>query len=212
MLEIVGTIDVPFVLAWIVVPAVLVWFVWWIAKRARLGWGFWLLWVLASTVGWYSGFYVGIFGTLAVEAILPNYGGAVLWAGLGAGVGILQWFVLRWRVSRSGWWVLASILGLAVAAVLGTAVALARGYSIMPWSPAVVAGVGGAMAGIMQWFVLRRQVSRAGWWVLASTVGWAVSMEATGFLSPNMAMAVVGLGAVTGLALVWLLRQPVPEA
>ena len=173
-------------------------------KRARVGWGFWLWWVLATTVGWFSGFIVGSVGGYAVMEILPSYGNVALvaWGGvvLGAGVGIFQWLVLRRRVSRAGWWVLASILGLAGGAVVGTtAVALAGGD---PTTWGVVGGwvVGGAMAGLMQWFVLRRQVSRAGWWVLASTVGWAVSSYG------------VVLGAVTGIAVVWLLRQPIPEA
>lgn len=190
-------------------------------ERSRVGWRFWLLWVLASTVGSLAGFFVGFVVGAVVEEILPNYGSAAIAAGVGAGVGILQWFVLRWRVSRSGWWVLASILGLAVAAVLGTAVALAGGDPTTPWGFAGVLVVGGAMAGLMQWFVLRRQVSRAGWWVLASTVGWAVSGPVLGlsaqygmYFSPLVVSlgGGVGLGAVTGLALVWLLRQPVREA
>jgi hypothetical protein len=199
-LEIVGTIVVSVVVA--------AWFVWLIAKPAHLEWGFWLLWVLASTVGLYSGGIVGFIGGYAVEAILPNYVGVALLAGVGAGVGICQWLVLRRRVSRAGWWVLASILGLAVAAFVSTAVALAGGYSAI--SENLVVGVGGAMAGIMQWFVLRRRVSRAGWWVLASTVGWAVSAAVLG--PAKVPGGGVGLGAVTGLALIWLLRQPVPEA
>ena len=61
----------------------------------------------------------------------------------------------------------------------------------------------------------------AGWWVLASTVGWAVSVaglvipgeEIMDFWALGVGLAgVVGLGAMTGLALVWLLRQPAKEA
>ena len=204
----------------IVVSAVLAWFVvWWIAKRVHLGWGFWLLWVLASTVGSITGLFVGIVGSdvsEVLEAIPPNYGEAGFWAVVGAGVGIFQWLVLRWRVCRSGWWVLASILGLAVAAVLAMAMGFAGDDPYTPSHIARVLVVGGAMAGIMQWFVLRRQVSRAGWWVLASTAGWAVwGQVALGTIFP-LGVAIVGggfvLGGITGLALVWLLRQPIPEA
>ena len=112
---------------------------------------------------------------------------------------------------------MASILGLAVAGFASTAVTLAGGSEI-PWGFAVIGFVGGAIAGLMQWFVLRQQVSRAGWWVLASTVSWAVlGLVAEGmirrFLTFGVGLAggVVGLG-VTGLALVWLLRRPIPEA
>ena len=65
---------------------------------------------------------------------------------------------------------------------------------------------GGFVGGALQWLVLRRQVARAGWWVLASTVG--------GFLG-----AVGGLfvgwvvGGFVGGVLEWLvLRQQVARA
>lgn len=193
-------------------------------ERSRVGWRFWLLWVLASTVGLFLGLVVGFFGALKVSDFQRDLAWAAIAAGAGAGVGIMQWLVLRRQVSRVGWWALASLVGLGVAAVGGVAVALAAGYS-MEWFPMagwiVIAAVGGAMAGIMQWLILRRQVSRAGWWVLASTVGWAVSVaglvvlgeEIMDFLALGVGLAgIVGLGAMTGLALVWLLRQPAPEA
>jgi hypothetical protein len=80
----------------------------------------------------------------------------------------------------------------------------------------VVGALGGAVTGILQWLVLRAQVSRAGWWVLASTVGWGLGMVGTrAFEVLAIFGGLVGgavLGAVTGGALVWLLRQPAPEA
>ena len=54
----------------------------------------------------------------------------------------------------------------------------------------VVGAVGGASVGIVQWLVLRAEVARAGWWVVASTVGWGVIFP----------------GMISGAALVWLLR------
>jgi ABC-type enterochelin transport system permease subunit len=63
----------------------------------------------------------------------------------------------------------------------------------------------GTLIGAMQWLILRWQVSRAGWWVLASALGSAV-----GFAPGQVAGQLVGV-AVTGIALVWLLRQPAQE-
>ena len=64
----------------------------------------------------------------------------------------------------------------------------------------------------MQWLILRRQISRAGWWVLASTAAWGVGMAVcTGagqFGLVSFITFIVGLvvaGAITGIALVWLL-------
>jgi hypothetical protein len=88
--------------------------------------------------------------------------------------------------------------------------------ALMGWT--MVVAFGGAVTGLLQWLVLRGQVSRAGWWMLASTVGWGLSMAAAGafeVLTCGLFALPVGgavLGAVTGGALVWLFRQPVPEA
>jgi hypothetical protein len=65
----------------------------------------------------------------------------------------------------------------------------------------------------MQWCVLRRQVGRTGWWVLASTLIWAVVIWAVSQVSGDSVLsgAVFGIvyAIVTGIALVWLLRHPV---
>jgi hypothetical protein len=63
----------------------------------------------------------------------------------------------------------------------------------------------GTVVGVLQWLVLRRQVARAGWWVLASTVGWVVGMP----LGDSVGGPALGAayGAITGTALVLLLRQ-----
>ena len=140
--------------------------------------------------------------------------------GIGIGVGVLQWLVLRRRISRAGWWVLASAAGgygivqaMFLGAFEGYVGSLSFGALL---SFTGVVAIGGAVTGTLQWLVLRGQVSRAGWWVLASAVGWGLSMTAaTAYSWPGpMWLIVTGavLGAVTGGALVWLLRQPVPEA
>jgi hypothetical protein len=133
--------------------------------------------------------------------------------GLSCGGASPGWAGGYWRrVSGVGWWVLASTAGLAGAR--GGAAALASGNSEVlgsyAWLVAAMA-LGGAVTGILQWLVLRGMVSRAGWWVLASTVGWAL-----GFAVMDAGAELVGvdcilgallpgpvLGAVTGGALVW---------
>jgi hypothetical protein len=138
----------------------------------------------------------------------------------GIGVGILQWLVLRRRVSGAGWWVLASAAaGYGIlAGFIGYSESLSFGTLL---SLTGVVALGGAAVGTLQWLVLRGKVSRAGWWVLASTVGWGLSVTMARAIPWSndetdvlLALAVTGavLGAVTGGALVWLLRQPVPEA
>ncbi len=196
-------------------------------KGSQAGWGFWLGWVVASTVGFFVGFWLGfILGLIiigednGINLLRSILGYFMFGTSIGAMTGVLQWLVLRGRVSKAGWWILASIpagYGIFLAGDIGIEESLNFGTLL---SSIGVVALGGAVAGILQWLVLRRQVSRAGWWVLASTVGWALGvtvMDALEYMygtPDDLQLVVTGavLGAVTGGALVWLLRQPVPEA
>ena len=92
-------------------------------------------------------------------------------------------------------WVLASILGFALGAAIGNAVAnsipsiactqsssdslidrLTNFPCILPMlDMAILVVIFGLGGGFMQWLVLRRHIAGAGWWILASTLGFAVA-------------------------------------
>ncbi len=185
-------------------------------ERAHVGWGFWLWWVLASTVGWVLGGEVGVLSVWIVGLV-----------GIVVGLGIAQWLVLRQHLSRAGWWVLASTVGWVVGLVVGGSVNLVVGGAVNLFVVVGLVGIGFGI-GIAQWLVLRPHLSRAGWWVLASTVGLAVggavgvavggavgiavggSISLASILSLVVGFPVSGAvyGAITGGAMVWLLRQP----
>ncbi len=114
------------------------------------------------------------------------------------------------------WWVLASTVGYAVGnaagmkvvqAVVGAAEYRAKGFVVA--IPLLVVMTGAAV-GVMQWLVLRRAVSGAGGWVLASIGGWVMGQAAHWAIGMPAVGAVSG--AITGIALVRLLRQPIAEA
>ena len=128
-------------------------------ERARVGWGFWLWWVLASTVGLAVGLgAVGLAvggavgGAVALGLALAV---AVVFAApsVGIALGIAQWLVLRRQVSRAGWWVLASTVGLVVGPAAGFGLVLTSGRSMeMSFILALAVGgtvglVGGAVGG-----------------------------------------------------------------
>jgi hypothetical protein len=194
------------------------------------GCGFWALWVLASALGWTVGFPIA-------DAILSVLGKAVadeivIWAMFGAAPGILQWLLLRRHLPRAGRWVLASTLGGALIGVVGS--------TAPDVDPAVSSIVAGASIGILQWLVLRRHIAYAGWWLLASPVGWAVSALAirtaervgaafgvaerglrTVVALPMSETVILALvlgafgavsGVVTGIVLAWLMQGQGPEA
>lgn len=93
---------------------------------------------------------------------------------------------------------------------------------------ALAAGMGlvlGPLLGVPQWLVLRRHLSRAGWWVPANALAWMLGMVVifvgTGFIPVQgitlpaalvLLLFVVAAGAVVGavhgLVLIWLLHMP----
>ena len=119
----------------------------------------------------------------------------------GALIGLLQWLVVRRHVRGAVGWVLASAGALAVVGVV------IFGVGVVDPDLGWIAGVSlfGTVVGVLQWTVLRQQIPRAGWWVLASTVGWVLGMPAGDVNGPPALGAVYG--AVTATVLVWLLRQ-----
>lgn len=96
------------------------------------------------------------------------------------------------------WWVLANTLGAVAGAFL--AQALTRGFFTVSYSSddtaSIRAGasglVVGATIGLVEWLVLRRYLSGALLWVVATPAGWALGIGTATYLSEE-------LTAVTGL-------------
>jgi len=104
-------------------------------------------------------------------------------------------------------------------------------------TPPVGLAVVGTVVGMAQWFVLRRYVAQAGWWIAASTASWAVAFPVIDSITSlvlravdasvilpvsETASAMVGLAAlygvmggvpevIRGAVMVWLIRHPVPD-
>jgi hypothetical protein len=168
--------------------------------------------VLASTAGWAVG---GLTPGLASYRDIIVAGYAAVAVG-GILTGVLQWLVLRPYVARAGGWALASM---AAVVMVGLVV---FGVGVIDVDAGWVIGVAlfGTIVGGLQWMVLRRQLSRAGWWVLASTAGWFAGMAAGAVATvgpplgqhpvPGWAALGAVFGVVTGTVLVWLVRQRPP--
>jgi len=175
-----------------------------LAPVRRPGWRLWFLWLMAGFIGWGWPMDVGSFGEGPFITILPSLPpvNVPLYVSVATGatiVGILQSLMLRRYVGAALW--LPASLG---AAAMGFLVVLALGALGADLSLAVGVGAYGALAGTLQWLVLRKHVARAGWWVPANTVGWLVAIP-VGDLAGPPGWAIYS--AATGTALVLLLRQ-----
>lgn len=202
--------------------------------------------MLANLVGELFG--LGLVGAVAYAAIYifgePEFAGhvlgfAVLAISLGALegliVGLAQASVIRRRIPELRAWVTATVVGAVIAWTLGVLPSTVMhllgsepAATDAPVSDAVqtllaipLGIVTGAILGFPQWRVLKKHVSRAGWWVAANALAWACGMPlifaiagagSSASVLSGIAMAVIGLaaagalvGAIHGAFLVWLL-------
>jgi hypothetical protein len=137
-------------------------------------------------------------------------------------IGFSQWIVLRRYLTTSADWVLAG----------GTAWAVGYAFGLLliqSLSATFLGGIAayllfGAIVALVQWPILRREIPSALTWLVINTLAWAAGLWASQatlnlffnepVIEPTVSTAVIaatsGLvaGAITGLALVWIARQP----
>ncbi len=192
------------------------------AKVARNEAGLWLGWVLATAVGMLLGylpfvFFVEDLDLGLVRILIP------LWSGFM--VGVLQWLVLSRFLTHSADWIINGGAGYALGYALGLSVIQILGES--PLGALVGYILFGVIVALLQWPVLRREIPNVVPWLLANVAGWALGAylgpwilnlivsgsTASQVLSTAVISASTGLiaGAITGLALVWIVRQPEME-
>jgi len=196
-------------------------------RNAKPGWSTWLQWVAASILGFALGAAMGNAIAVSIPStacanlwcLLPGLDLTVLLVVLGLAGGFMQWLTLRRYIAKGGWWIPASGLGFPPALLIAMVAGISLGGDSLA-APILMGVVFGVLSGIMPWLVLRRHVARAGWWIPAHLLGTLVggalgiiafhSVGLFGFYQFAWAVAGAifgaGLGAITGIALVWLLR------
>lgn len=190
------------------------------SERTLIGWQFWLQWLVATSVSWGVGTVLYTALNLGAPGGIGEVVGETLWGLL---LGISQWLVLRWWLERAGWWVLASAGGWLLAVSVGVALQNLLGENV----GGLIYTLGlGLVPGVLQWLLLRQQMARAGWWVLANTVLVFGTILAGVGVSSGVGLKEGGLGfgivsgivsgvvfAITsGFVLIWLLRRPIATA
>lgn len=187
-------------------------------KVARDEFGMWLGWTLATTFGMLVGylpsfFLVNILDLGLARLIVPVLAGLL--------IGFSQWVVLRRYVSNISDWILAGGAGWAVGYAFGLFVINSLiGLPLGGFLGYVLFGV---IVAVAQWPILSREIPNLLTWVVANVAGWTLGFYASQLslnlfegpaiapaLSVTLVSTVSGLiaGAITGIALVWIVRQP----
>jgi len=176
-----------------------------------------LSWVALGTRLEAAGVRVDTLGKGLDALVVPG----VIGAAFGTPFGLAQWLALRRELGRAGWWVLATGLGYMAVFLVGSSFFTGENVTELGLGKQVL--LGGALgakvavpSSILQWLlVLRGRVDRTGWWIVASILSWAAGFAISFALwvARGGSFFVIGLVvplALTGLAMVWLLRGPSP--
>jgi hypothetical protein len=172
------------------------------------GWRFFLWWMLAF-LGFPLGGYLAFVLVGSVEgAVSGALGGALA----GAVVGAAQWLVLRRYLRVGPEWILATALGVAIGDALG---ALLTGAGTGLGSLLITGLATGVAAGLLQWalFLRGRLLLASLWppvvaiaWPVGWTVTWAFGIDVErGYYAFGASGALV-FAAITGLAMLLMLR------
>ncbi len=188
-------------------------------KLKRHEFGLWLAWTFATALGMLVGYLllallVGSLDLGVARVIVPIISGIFL--------GLAQWLVLRPYISKSYDWILNHAVGWVVGYTLGLYVV--QLLSKTPLGMLVGFISFGVIIALFQYPALRREIPHLATWILANVAGWTLgaylSLLAAGvffqnkvpttFASVLVAVGITGLvaGAITGLALIWIVRQP----
>lgn len=190
------------------------------AKVNKNEFGLWLGWTLATAVGMLLGFLPSL---LLVNVLDLQWSRIVVPLLAGFLIGLAQWAVLRNYLVESSDWILAGGTSWAVGYALG--LFLINALSSTALGGVIGFALFGAIIAIVQWPLLRREIPHVASWIVANVLGWTagfyLSQIALGWFFTNdpainpvvgtsFVSIVTGLvaGAITGLALVWIVRQP----
>jgi hypothetical protein len=172
-------------------------------ERENAGPWFAIQWLLANAAG------------VATGLASANALGQLSYLFAGIIPGVLQWLLLRRKVAGIGWWAMMSGIGLVAGFFLGMLPINVAGVDGPQVVPLMTLGFAlmGAVPGTLQWLLLRRRVSWAGWWVLASSIGMVgcgmtfmrLTRGADVHIIWGGAAGGAVYGAMTGAVLHWLL-------
>ena len=149
-------------------------------KSETMDWALWFYWIMATTLGWLVGnlFFNGI------PVIIS-----------GVAIAGLQWTVLYKRIQKAWRWAIYSSLGWIAGYIFFVVfVPASLGFLLGPLM--------GGVAGSVQWFLLRKEVDWAGWWIIISVLAWTTGIT----MMPGLLSSGALPGALTGLTLVILFR------
>jgi hypothetical protein len=193
-------------------------------KKHPFDWKFGFFWTLVTILGLVLGIVISLLVISAISKIAntdeDTIGIFIILPSIGFSVGFLQWLKLRRRVSWASMWIWVTAAGWMISIPLALSLyswlqSISASTFVDVWGKTIQATMIAILIGVIQWLLLRRHISRAGWWIFANLIGWnAASLLAGAGAMVGVLDSIpmgISVGAVTGLALAWLLQQPLVD-
>lgn len=146
-------------------------------------------WVVSTFVGWLLGIAFilllsGLFDSVGIEDMQFYLG-----IGMGAGVGFMQWRLLRKVHLIDLRWIWFSVVGLGTPFLVFDLVRYLTGKSLGSYYLPISIMLAGLLVGLFQFKILSKLVFKAKYWILMSFLGWALA-----------ALTIAGIDFLKGLS------------
>ena len=173
-------------------------------------------WILATSIGWPVGMFLAFL--LSYEVVNLFYHketSLIIGLCLGAVVGFSQWNIINEYSKISAWWIWASAIGIGLPFVVDVLLVELVGVESVLKNDILgrfITGViGGLLIGLLQINVVKSLSKKGIWWIVISPLAWGISWLSTA-IGAGVGDFIIGgvvLGAITGIAILWLLQFPV---
>ena len=191
------------------------------SEQKQVGWMFLVWWIGLTIVGGFIGSYLSNLIGWGMQDLSGDAG--TLFFMLDNGVLALtvcaaQWILLRNQFHKLFWWLAAGAFGRFFGVLIGymVLVTIITQFNLPSgiWQFYLFSTLRGVILGVSQWIFLKQQRVKADWWILASAVGWTIGLilidaSHKEFIRNGVDYAIAGI--ITGIVMIWILRQPATE-
>jgi hypothetical protein len=131
-------------------------------------------WTVYTSIGWLIGVALVLLIGIPLDS-LKIVGQAMVGIGMGAGIGLMQWLVLRKHIKINSNWFWFSLLGLGIPYILFDIFSEFTGLKTEYYLP-IATALGGLFSGYLLYrFILSKIAGNAKNWILYSFMGWLLA-------------------------------------